>query len=190
MGGVRSQCQNGDLQEISCRLIFLGISTTSVLALSEPQLTHASPAYPPRPTGRSSPSSYGVTVLCWVPVHIKSCVHPPKVESLFLPVLWSSCTQAPVAFKAKCFGGSSYYGQTLRLGSLTWGSELTPVGEPLQYNYFPVCGLPSWRVWNLSYIMKVPLLPSCCGFFFVFGCEVSFLVGSSPFCQWLLSCQL
>ena len=26
---------------------------------------------------------------------------------------------------------------------------LTPEGEPLQYNYFPVCGSPIWRVWDL-----------------------------------------
>ena len=26
---------------------------------------------------------------------------------------------------------------------------LTPVGEPLWYNYFPVCGSLIWRVWNL-----------------------------------------
>ena len=39
--------------------------------------------------------------------------------TLFFPVLWSSWTQALLAFETKW------------LGSLMWGSELTPVREPL-----------------------------------------------------------
>ena len=73
----------------------------------EPQPPPASPRDPPRPTGRSGLGSYGVTALPWVPVHVTPRVHPPRVESLFPPVMCSSCTQAPLAFKAKCPGGSS-----------------------------------------------------------------------------------
>ena len=40
---------------------------------------------------------------------------------------------------------------------------------------------------GFDYIMKAPLLLSHRGFFFVFGCKISFLVGSSLFCQWLFS---
>ena len=37
---------------------------------------------------------------------IKTRTHvcPPAVESLFPPVLWSSCTQAPLACKADALG--------------------------------------------------------------------------------------
>ena len=64
---------------------------------------------------------------------------------------------------------------------------LTPVGEPLQYNYFPVCGSPTGSM-GFDYITKAPLLLSHCVFFFVFGCRVSFLVGSSLFFgQWLFN---
>ena len=98
---------------------------------SEPQLTPTSPGDPPRPTGGSGPGSYGVTALPWVPVHMKPCVHPPRVESLFPPILWSSCTQALLAFKAKCSGGSSFWCQMPSLGSLTWGLELSLLRENL-----------------------------------------------------------
>lgn len=40
------------------------------------------------------------------------------------------------------------------------------------YNYFPVC-----KLWY-DYITNLPLLPSHCGFVFVFGTTVSFLLGS------------
>ena len=56
-----------------------------------------------------------------------------------------------------------------------------PVVELLWYN-FPVCELPTRSVWDL---ILSRLYPSChviyCGFFFVFGCRISFLVASSIF---------
>ena len=73
-----------------------------------------------------------------------------------------------------------------------WGIDLTPGGELLQYNCFPICGLPTWGVWDLI-ISQFPLLPSCWGsldveylfsrlIFFIGGCLVdscglSILVG-------------
>ena len=53
---------------------------------------------------------------------------------------------------------------------------LTPVGECLWYNYFPVCAQPIQCVWDLIFIMIVLLLPFHCDFFFVFE-------GSTIFCQ-------
>ena len=46
--------------------------------------------------------------------------------------------------------------------------------------YFPVCESPT-AVIGCNCIMKASILPCCCGFFFIFGYKVSFLVGSSPF---------
>ena len=62
-------------------------------------------------------------------------------------------------------------------------TTLTPVGEPLEYNYFPVYGSSTWWIWDLT---EVLLLLSSCGIF-VFGCKISFLVGSNLFCQWLFT---
>ena len=51
------------------------------------------------------------------------CVCPPRVESLFPPVLPKSCNQIPLAFKVWFSRKSPSHCWTPRLGSLTWGSE-------------------------------------------------------------------
>ena len=51
------------------------------------------------------------------------CVCPPRVESLFPPVLSKSCNQIPLAFKVWFSRNSSSHSRTPRFGSLTWGSE-------------------------------------------------------------------
>ena len=51
------------------------------------------------------------------------CVCPPRVESLFPPVLPKSCNQIPLAFKVWISRNSSSRCQTPRLGNLTCGSE-------------------------------------------------------------------
>ena len=58
-----------------------------------------------------------------VPMHTLLCVCPPRVESLFPPVLLRSCNQILLAFKVWFSRNSSSCCQTPRLGSLTWGSE-------------------------------------------------------------------
>ena len=45
----------------------------------------------------------------------------------------------------------------------------------------PPCG------YGIAYIVKAPLLPSQCGFFFVFGYRISFLVASGLFSWWFFS---
>lgn len=73
---------------------------------SEPHHPLPPPGDPPRQGGSSGPGFYLVTAFPWVPVHTKSCVCPPRKEFLFLPVLWGSCHQVLLAFKAKCSGRS------------------------------------------------------------------------------------
>ena len=51
------------------------------------------------------------------------CVRPPRVGSLFPPVLSKSCNQFPLGFKVWFSMNSSSCCRTPRLGSLTWGSE-------------------------------------------------------------------
>ena len=92
----------------------------------EPQLPPTSAGDPSILAGRSGPVSYGVTAFIpLVLLHTRVGVSPPRVESLSPPVLWKSCDQTQLAFKARFSGDSSSCCQTPRLGSLTWGSELS-----------------------------------------------------------------
>ena len=59
----------------------------------------------------------------WVPMHVLLCVCPPRVESLFPPVLWKSCNQIPLAFKVWFSRNSSSCCRNPRFWSLMWGSE-------------------------------------------------------------------
>ena len=68
----------------------------------------------------------------WFPLHIKPCVHPPVVEPLFLPVLWTFCTWALLAFKTKCSCASSSQTLDLHTGKPhEWLRTLTAMEEPL-----------------------------------------------------------
>ena len=100
-------------------------------------------------------------------------------ESLFPPVLWNLCSQIPLTFKVRFPGDSQSLGQISRLGSLTWGLELSQQCE----NFFGIIVLQLVSHYlsgiGFDFIVIVPLLPFCCGFSFVLGCGVSFLVGSS-----------
>ena len=109
------------------------------------------------------------------------CVCPPRVESLFLSVLSKSCNQIPLDFKVRFSRNSSSHCRTPRLGSLMWGSE-----PSLQWVDF--CGISVLQsvvthpaVMGFDFTVIVPLLPSHCGFSFVFGWGVSFLVCSRVF---------
>ena len=85
----------------------------------EPLLTHAATGDPPTLAGSFGSVSCGASApFLWVLAHARFCVCPPRLESLFPPVLWKSCSQIPLAFKVRfplCWGP--------RLGSLTSGSE-------------------------------------------------------------------
>ena len=126
-----------------------------------------------RPSSTSSLPWGHCTFPC-VPMCTLLCVCPPRVESLFPPVLLKSCNQIPLAFKV-CFSrNSSFHCRTPRLGSLTWGSE-----PSLQWVDF--CGISVLQfvshhpaVMGFDFIVIAPLLSSHCGFSFVFGCGVFF----------------
>ena len=83
------------------------------------------------------------------------CVCPPRVGSLFLPVLSKSCNQIPLAFKVLFSRYSSSRCQTPWLGSLTWGSE-----PSLQWVDF--CGI--------SVLPSVSHPPSSYGIWFYCDC--------------------
>ena len=77
------------------------------------------PGCPPRTAVRFDPDSYGDFALLWDLVHVKICVCLLRMESQ-----WSSCTQAPLAFNARCCRGSFSQCQIPTRESLMWGSEL------------------------------------------------------------------
>ena len=111
---------------------------------------------------------------------MKTCVYLPRVEPLFPLVLWHSCSQAQLAFNAKRSGGSS---------------SARPPGRGVShransYSYENLYNIVIFRFMKFAYVAQAHLLPSPCGFFFVFRCRISFLLVSSLFCQWLLcSCD-
>ena len=92
-------------------------------------LTHAPTGDPPTgdpPTlaGSFGSGSCGVTApLLWVWVHAEFRLCPPRLESLFPPVLWKSCHQILLAFRVRFLGDSQSLSWILRLESLMWGSE-------------------------------------------------------------------
>ena len=124
----------------------------------------------------------------WDPVYTGPCVHPPRVESLFPPVLWSSCSQALLAFKAKCFGVLFSQCQTPRLGSLAWCQRCHFCGRTSVIQLFASLCITHLGGMGFDYLACVPLLPSH-GFFFM-SLDVEYLfffVDSSLFYQWFFS---
>ena len=103
----------------------------------------------------------------WVLVCTRLCVYPPRVEPLFSPVLWKSCNQIPLAFKARFSADSSSSCQIPRLGRLTWGSE-----PSVQWENF--CGI--------IILQFVGRPPGCYGIWFYRDCA------PPTFSLWLLLC--
>ena len=99
--------------------------TPNVLPSQQATFTRVFPGCPPRTAVRFNPDSYGDLTLPWGPVYMKVRVHLLRMRSPFPPVLWSSCAQGPVAFNARCSGGSFSDCQIPRSGDLKWGSELS-----------------------------------------------------------------
>ena len=126
----------------------------------EPQPPSVSAGDPPTLASRSGSVSYEVTApSSWVLLHTLLSVCPPRVESLFPPVLSKSCNQIVLIFKVWFSGNSSSRCQAPRLGSLTWGSE-----PSLQWADF--CGIivlqfVSPTQWFLDLIL-LWLCPSYC----------------------------
>ena len=108
VGWGRFWHQNGGLQDSSHQWVLPSSSATSVLV---PAVSHSC-LPPPQETLQDQQVSLAqapVKSLLFPlgPVCTRPCGHPPRVESLFPPVLWHFGNQAPLAFKAKCSGGSS-----------------------------------------------------------------------------------
>ena len=104
----------------------------------------------------------------------KFCLCPPRLKSQLPLVLWKSYNQIPLALKTRFPGDSQFLCQISRLGSLTWGSEPSELWENLFcIIVFQSLGPPlsGYGIW--FYHDCIPLLPSHCSFFLVFGHGVS-----------------
>ena len=85
----------------------------------------------------------------WALVCSRPCMCPPRVKFLYSPVLWNSCNQTLMFFKARFSGGLLLLLSDPLAGKTTVGLRtLTPVAKLLWYNCFPVCGLPTQEVWD------------------------------------------
>ena len=73
-------------------------------------------------TDRSGLVCCGVT---WVLVYKRFCLFPPRVESLFLPVLCLSCKQIPLAFKVRFPGNTQSLCKIPWLGNWMWSLEFS-----------------------------------------------------------------
>ena len=140
----------------------------------------ASAGDPPTLAGRSGSVSYGVTSP-WILVHTLLCVCPPRVESLFPLDLLKSCNQIPLAFKVWFSGNDSSCCQTPGWEAWRGAQDLHSRGWKSVVQLFSSLWVTHPVVMGFDFIVIVPLLPSHCGFSFVFGCGVSFLVSSSVF---------
>ena len=79
---------------------------SNVLPSQQATFTPVFPGGPPRTAVRFDPDSCGDFALPWDPVHVKVYVRLLGMGSPFPSVPWSSCTEAPLAFNARCFKGS------------------------------------------------------------------------------------
>ena len=85
----------------------------------------------------------------------------------------------PAGLQSQILWGLSSHCQAPRLESLTWGSELSLLWE----NFYGII-IFQWVIhpagMGFYFTTIASLLLSCCDFF-VFGCRISFLLGSSFF---------
>ena len=133
----------------------------------ESQQTPTSPGDPPRPSLAWEPMKS--LLFPWVPVYMRTYVDPPVPEFLFLPIPWNSCNQAPLAFKARCSGGSLFDCQILRLGA--WcGTQ----------NFNSCERIPGIQLFSSFWV----IYPSCIGF----DCILSTVMFLSTILLWLLRC--
>ena len=183
-GGVRSWLENGSLQEGSRQWVLPELPPPVSHTVSHSH-SPASAGDPAILAGKSGPNLLrGHCFLPQVLVGMRSCECPPRVEFLFLSVLWNSCE-----FLWSNLAGLQsqiLWGLFLSLPDPQAGNPdmvlrtLTAVGELMWY-YFSSLWVTHLACTGFDFITIALLLPSHCGFFFVFACRVSFLVGSSIF---------
>ena len=137
---------------------------------------HTSTREPPTLAGSfDSVSCGGSASFLWALVCTRFCLCPPRLDSLFPPVLWKSYNQIPLTCKGRFPRDSQSLCGIPSLGSLMWGLELHNSGRTSLVLLFSSRWVTHPADLGFDFIIIVPLLPSHCSCFFVFGCGVSFL---------------
>ena len=128
---------------------------------------------PPSLAGKSGAVSSGVTLFFpWVPMCMRLCVCPPAVECLFPSALWKSWGQTPLPSEPESLGPLQL--PEPQLGNLLWDSEFSLLWENFcGIIVFQFMGCPP-SLYGICFYYDWAPLPSCCSFFFVFGCRVYF----------------
>ena len=143
---------------------------------NKPQTPPVFSGDPPRNSVRSDPDFYGDFALPWDPVQVKVHVRLLRMGSPFPPVLWSSCTQAPLAFNARCSEALSPCARSLHVRvwcvaqnshSCRWVSVNQLVSS--LWSFPP-------RRYGVVYMVKSPLLLLDLASSFSSGVRVSFLI--------------
>ena len=191
LGGARFSWKNGGLQEGSCQWVLLRIPLPVSLS---PQWATAAP-YTGNlliPAGRSSQapkwSLFPIPQPCPTAPRGLTCTRPcvcsPRMDILFPPVLWSK----PTGLQSQMFWGLLLLLPEPQAGEPNvWFRSLTLMGEPVQYNYFLVCGTSTQWVLDLILLLLCPFYHSTGASSLFTGCRISFVVGSVGCCWWLLT---
>ena len=129
----------------------------NVLPSQQATFTPVFPGCPLRTAVKFDPDSYGDLALPWDPVRVKVCVRLLRMGCPFPPVPWSSCTQAPLAFNARCSRGSFSQCQIPAHEGLMLGSELSlllvSLCEPVS---FQSVEHPTQEAWGCLYCKIAP----------------------------------
>lgn len=166
------------------------MTTTTCPTQGESQLPPASPECSPRSASWSDPGSFQINAFV---LSLEACeiLHVPfKRGILFSTDLQLSHTRVLLAFKARCSGGSSSLGKTLRLGSPVQSSDPHYWGEPLQLWLFSCLWAAYPGVWVLTILHLCSTYPSCDSFFISLALENLFYQSLSHSHEQLLCVQL
>ena len=139
--------------------------------------THTSTGDPPTLAGSFASVVCGVMApFFWVLVCTRFCLCPPRLESLFPPVMWESYSQILLAATSRFLGDSQSICWILSLESLTWDSELSQQCIICLVILFSSLWVTHLAGMGFDFIIVMTLLPSRWGFF-VFERRICFIDG-------------
>jgi len=150
------------------------------MPLPQPPSLWGAPADPhlhrrPSNTGGFGSVSYGVTSpFLWVLVHARFCSQPPRLESLVPQSCGNFVIKSHWPTKSDSLGIPSPFVRSPGWEAWHGVPNLHNSGRTSLVLFFSSLWVAHPEGMGFVFIIIVPLLPSSCGFFFVFGCGVSF----------------
>ena len=117
---------------------------------SEPQPPHASTGDPPVLAGRYGPGSHEVTTSFLGSWCVRYLVCALEEWSFCIPQSCEFLRSNSAGLQTQMLWSLLLLMPDAQAGEPDVGLRtLTPVGELLWYNYFQVCGSPTWQLWDL-----------------------------------------